>query len=267
LERTVDLARIDLLLDDLGALSVNLAADGEGSAEDLLDGALQGLGERLVAHGPSNVDDLIKRNRLAVLDVLLLLAVTWGLLQRTDDKRGGSRDDGDGGLTVLDGELDRDTEALLYFENIFGQLRRAFKSPPEPDSGRPRDGVLRSKHDGSYPVTSSLGDIFTNFLGRKTQGTNLGREGGRGTDLTSGGTEVAVFPSRQLRLAHRSQFEIARSNRCCDGVGEGGQVCVHDLHLIGVELGSCVPNDCQYSDRDRIQRGIAAVYSRILTGG
>lgn len=57
----------------------------------------------------------------------------------------------------------------------------------------------------SYPVTSRLGDIFTNFLGRKTQRTNLGRQGGRGTDLTSGGTEVAVFPSRQLRLAHRSQ--------------------------------------------------------------
>lgn len=75
----------------------------------------------------------------------------------------------------------------------------------------------------SYPVTSSLGDIFTNFLGRKTQRTNLGRKSGGGTDLTSGGTEVAVFPSRQHRLAHRSQFEIARSNRCCDGVvGEGG---------------------------------------------
>lgn len=98
----------------------------------------------------------------------------------------------------------------------------------------------------SYPVTSSLGDIFTNFLGRKTQGTNLGRKGGGGTDLTSGGTEVAVLPSRQHRLAHRSKFEIARSNRCCDGVvGDGGQACVHDLHLIGVELGSCTPSDCQ----------------------
>lgn len=111
---TVDLARIDLVLDDLGALSLDLAADREGSTQDLLDGAGQSLGERLVSHGPGNVDDLLKRNRLAVLDVLLLLAVTWGLLERTDDKRGGGGDDGDGGLTVLDGELDRDTEALLY---------------------------------------------------------------------------------------------------------------------------------------------------------
>lgn len=112
-ELTVDLARIDLLLDDLGALAVDLAADREGSTEDLLDGAGQSLGERLESHGPGNVDDLVKGNRLAVLDILLLLAVTWGLLERTDDKRGGGRDDGDGGLTVLDGELDRDTEALL----------------------------------------------------------------------------------------------------------------------------------------------------------
>lgn len=111
---TVDLACIDLLLDNLGALAVDLAADRESSTQDLLDSAGQSLGERLEAHGPGNVDDLLKRNRLAVLDVLLLLAVTWGLLQSTDDQRGGGRNDGDGGLTVLDGELDRDTEALLY---------------------------------------------------------------------------------------------------------------------------------------------------------
>lgn len=45
------------------------------------------------------------------------------------------------------------------------------------------------------------------------------------------------------------KFEIARSNRCCDGFGEGEQACVHDLHLIGVELGSCAPSSCQYSGR------------------
>lgn len=116
-ELTVDLARIDLVLDNLGALSVDLAANREGSTEDLLDSAGQSLGERLESHGPGNVDDFLKRNRLAVLDVLLLLSVTWGLLQSTDDERGGGGNDGDGGLTVLDGELDRDTEALLYVCN------------------------------------------------------------------------------------------------------------------------------------------------------
>lgn len=113
-ELTINLASIDLILDNLGALSIDLAADREGGTQDLLDGAGQGLGERLEPHGPGNVDDLLKRDRLAVLDVLLLLSVTWGLLQGTDDEGGGCGDDGDGGLTVLDGELDRDTEALLY---------------------------------------------------------------------------------------------------------------------------------------------------------
>lgn len=145
------------------------------------------------------------------------------------------------------------------------QLDHALKNLPEKEWGD-RVGVSGKERGGPYPVTSRLGDIFTNFLGRKTQGTNLGRKGGRGTDLTSGGTEVAVFPSRQHRLAHRSQFEIARSNRCCDGVGEGEQACVHDLHLIGVELGSWAPSDCQYFECDRIQIGNATEYSRILTG-
>lgn len=85
------------------------------------------------------------------------------------------------------------------------QLDCALKNPSEPDDGGPGWVYQSKERDGSYPVTSRLGDIFTNFLGRKTQGTNLGRKGGRGTDLTSGGTEVAVLPSRQHRLAHRSQ--------------------------------------------------------------
>jgi hypothetical protein len=49
-----------------------------------------------------------------VLDVLLLLAVTGRLLQSLDDQRRGGGHNRDGGLTVLDGELDRDTEALLH---------------------------------------------------------------------------------------------------------------------------------------------------------
>lgn len=44
----------------------------------------------------------------------------------------------------------------------------------------------------SYPVASRLRDIFTNFLGGQTQRTDLGRKRGGGTDLTSGGKEVAI---------------------------------------------------------------------------
>ena len=42
----------------------------------------------------------------------------------------------------------------------------------------------------TFEVLGGLGDIFTDLLGRKTERTDLGRKGGRGTDLTSGGTEV-----------------------------------------------------------------------------
>ena len=60
-----------------------------------------------------------------MLDVLLLLPVTRGLLEGLDDERRGGGNDGDSGLTVLDGQLDRDAETL--------------------------------------PVASGLGDIFTDL--------------------------------------------------------------------------------------------------------
>jgi hypothetical protein len=105
-----------------------------------------------VAHGAANLNDLVKRDALGVLDVLLLFAVARGLLEGLDHKGGGGGNDRDGGLTVLDGQADGDAETL--------------------------------------PVASGLGDIFTDLLGRKTEGTDLGRKSGGGTDLTSGGTEV-----------------------------------------------------------------------------
>ena len=60
-----------------------------------------------------------------MLDVLLLLAVSGRLLKGLDNERGSGRNNRDGGLTVLDGQLDRDAETL--------------------------------------PVTSGLGDIFTDL--------------------------------------------------------------------------------------------------------
>lgn len=48
-----------------------------------------------------------------MLDVLLLLAVPWGLLKGTDDKGRSRGNNGDGGLTVLDGQLDSDTKTFL----------------------------------------------------------------------------------------------------------------------------------------------------------
>ena len=167
----LDVASLDGIGDVLGALAVNLAAGGESGTEDLLNGTLQVLGHGLEAHGAGNVDDLIKGNALGVLDVLLLLPVTRGLLKSLDDERRGGGNDRDGGLTVLDGQLDGDAETL--------------------------------------PVTSGLGDIFTDLcresamssdsdflilgkrtLGRETKGTDLGGKRGGGTDFTTSGAQV-----------------------------------------------------------------------------
>ena len=110
---TLNLAALDVVADGLGAPAVNLAAGRESSAQNLLHRALQILRHRLVPHGARNVDDLIERDGLGVLDVLLLLAVSRGLLEGLDDERGGRGDDRDGGLTVLDGQANGDTQTFL----------------------------------------------------------------------------------------------------------------------------------------------------------
>jgi hypothetical protein len=111
--RTINLAVLDGLENSLGRLSVDLAANALSSSQHLPDGTLELLGERLVAHGAGNVNHLIEADGLVVLDVLLLLAITGRLLEGLDDERGGSGHNGDRGLTVLDGQLDGDTETFL----------------------------------------------------------------------------------------------------------------------------------------------------------
>jgi len=169
---TVNVSAVNALNDDLGRLAVDLATDTVSGAEDLLHGALELLGKGLVAHGTGNLDDLVEADRLVVLDVLLLLPVARGLLQRLDDKGGSSRDDRDSRLTVLDGELDGHAQAFLYLV-VRDRLRCDFSS------------------GCAYPVASSLRDVLTNLLGRQTQRADLGSESRRGTHLTASGTEVA----------------------------------------------------------------------------
>ena len=125
--RNLNLARLNVVGDVLGAAAVNLAASAESSSKDLLDGALEVLRHGLEPHGAGDVDDFIEGNALGVLDILLLLAVSGRLLEGLDDERRGGGNDRDGGLTVLDGQLDRDAESL--------------------------------------PVAGGLGDIFTDLCG------------------------------------------------------------------------------------------------------
>jgi hypothetical protein len=122
---TLNLALLDIIRDFLWATSINLATNAESGAQNLLDCTLEILGHALVLHRPGNLDNLIQRNGLGVLDVLLLLAITRRLLEGLDDKGRSGWDDGDGGLTILDGETDSDTETLPVtggFGDIFTDL-------------------------------------------------------------------------------------------------------------------------------------------------
>lgn len=88
-ELTIDATLLDLVADVLGASAIDLAANTEASTENLENCSSQLLGERLVgsSHGSSDLNDLIKRDGLGVLDVLLLLSVTRWLLEGSDDER------------------------------------------------------------------------------------------------------------------------------------------------------------------------------------
>ena len=111
--RTLNLAALDVVRDVLRTSAIYLAANTESRTQNLLHRSLQLLGERLEPHRPGNLDDVVERHALVVLDVLLLFPVAGGLLQGLDDKGRGGGDDRDGGLTVLDGKLDGDTETFL----------------------------------------------------------------------------------------------------------------------------------------------------------
>ncbi|EPY41732.1 60S ribosomal protein L12 [Angomonas deanei] len=145
-----ELAVSDLVLDGLGRLTLDLAADGDGGTKHLhhygLEVGTHGLGLALLG----DLDDLRKGDVAVVLDVLHLLAVARRLLEGADDTRGGGGGDNNGGNTVLDAELAGDLETL--------------------------------------PVLGGLGDVLTDLLGVQTKRTDLGGEGGSSGNLTTDGT-------------------------------------------------------------------------------
>jgi hypothetical protein len=138
-------------------LTVDSTTDRESSTKDFLDGTREFTSQRLETHGTGNFDNILKSNVTRVLDcsrklvfpakishpqattqltVLFLLTVTERFLKSLDDQRGSRGDNGNLSLTVLNGQLNSDTKTL--------------------------------------PVLGTLGDIFTNLLGRQTKRTDLG---------------------------------------------------------------------------------------------
>lgn len=114
----------------------------------------------------------------------------------------------------------------------------------------------------TYPVTSGLGDIFTDLLGWETERTNLRGKGRLGADLTTCGPQVAVNCVRRIRIQWQRKCIVAgwlmiqRLARRWENL--------HDLDLSGVELGSC-------SQRGKISRRSPCHYmtakGTILTHG
>lgn len=84
-KHTLNLASLDIIRDIFGAPAIDLAANRVASSQDLLDGSLELTSERLGPHDTGDGDDFLKRDRLGVLDVLLLLAVPGRLLECLDD--------------------------------------------------------------------------------------------------------------------------------------------------------------------------------------
>ena len=143
---TLNLASLDVVGDLLGGAAVNLAAGGESGTKDLLDGTLEVLGHGLEPHLASDLDDLVQRDRLGVLDVLLLLAVPGRLLEGLDDQGGSGGHNRNRGLTVLDGESDRDTETLPVTTAVQSQPERSCAS----SSGRKLTWPWRYLHRPSW---------------------------------------------------------------------------------------------------------------------
>ncbi|KAB8349723.1 hypothetical protein FH972_023738 [Carpinus fangiana] len=173
---TLNLAALDVVADRLGAPAVDLAAGGECSAQHLLDRTLERLGHGLVPQRAGDLDDLVQRDALGVLDVLLLLAVARRLLERLDDQRGGRRDDGHSGLTVLDGEPDGHAQTFLLRRGMCGRERTQSPvalaiSSPTFLGDRPRGPILGASADEAptSPPVARRDDTYA-WLVRKVVG-------------------------------------------------------------------------------------------------
>jgi hypothetical protein len=63
-----DFTSVNGITNILGVLAINSAANGEGSTQNLLDGALELTSKRLVAHDASNLNNIIDGDVARVLD-------------------------------------------------------------------------------------------------------------------------------------------------------------------------------------------------------
>ena len=169
-----------------------------------------------------------------MLDVLHLLAVPLGLLERLDDERRGGGDDGDLGLPVLDGELHGDAEALPVLGGLLGDvLSDLLRGETErPDLG----GERRRRAD----LTAGHADEHIHHLGRvelRRHGCGRGRvvEAATATVVAAAAAVAGVWEGRVSSLRLRGGYILV------------GESCVRVWSLIRlrwVNLGRRVTPSC-----------------------
>lgn len=127
--RNLNFTSLDLGAHIGGGEAFDGASHGGAGTEDLTDSAGEILGEGAMANLASNLNNLIEGEVTVMLDVLLLLAITGGLLKGLDDVASGGGLNFKGGDTVSNGQLDTDTKTLVLlgllgniFLNLLGGL-------------------------------------------------------------------------------------------------------------------------------------------------
>merc|ERR1719272_1353995 len=153
---------VNLINDFVWVLTFNCATNRLCSAKDFLASTCHVPCHRSNPHDFCNIPDILEANITIVEHVLHLLTVTERFLQRLDDECGSSWDNRGGCFTVLDGQLDCKLQTLVFL--------------------------------------CGLGNIITNLLRRKTEWTNLWRQSGSSTDLTTDGTEAHVGDCGRVEL-------------------------------------------------------------------
>jgi len=133
-------------------LVVDGAANRVSSSQKLTADTAQILSHGSVFHDPGSAEYIVPGDVTVVRDVLDLLSVTWWLLEGLDEQCRGTRHDGHGSLSILNGQLHGHFEALVLF------------------------GVLA--------------DVITNFFRGETERSNFWRKRGGGSDLASDSSEA-----------------------------------------------------------------------------
>ena len=113
-------------------------------------------------HLLGNVDDFIKSDISTVLNVFLLVSVSWWFFEGFDDKGRGRWHFLNLGLTILNSQFHCNPQTL--------------------------------------PVAGCFGNVITNLVWRQAHQPNLGGQGRRGTDFPAGALHIYDFDLVRVKL-------------------------------------------------------------------